>query len=202
MPSERELFLSHATRALPQQHYLASPFSAESAELRADYVEASRQAGEKLRRDGYVVYCPLLVGDGKTPRYGWYHYDLAHLRDCKGGLFVLPLPGWEESFGVALEIAAMLALERPVTMLDVTASVDPELVARIQRRRRERQPAAEPHRIVTDFLSGMSVDKICANTGVSHEEACATLRDHLKSLSKQAEPTAGTIAASTLGEKP
>ena len=131
VPSEKELFLANATRKLPQQHYLASPYTTNSPSTSADYAEAARQAGENLRKKGYTVYCPLLAGSHPIP-YGWYHYDLGHLRDCKAGLLILTLPRWEKSYGIQMEIAAAIALERPVTMLSPEGLVDPELINRIR----------------------------------------------------------------------
>ena len=133
MPSEKELFLSNAQRPLPQQHYLASPYTTHCPETQADYVEASRQAGKKLRKQGYVVYCPLLAGSHPIPS-GWYHYDLGHLRDCRGGMMVLTLPGWQKSHGIQLEMAAALVLERPIKMLEPEGFVDAALLARIKSR--------------------------------------------------------------------
>ena len=132
-PAEKDMFLTNATRTLPQQHYLASPYTAKCSSARADYAEAARQAGENLRQKGYVIYCPLLAGSHELP-YGWYHYDLGHLRDCKAGLLILTIPGWEKSYGIQLEIAAALALERPIKMLDPEGLVDPELMNRIRTR--------------------------------------------------------------------
>ena len=133
MPTEKEMFLANAQRPLPQQHYLASPYAAKSAEASADYAEAARQAGVVLRQQGYIVYCPLLAGSQQLPS-GWYHYDLGHLRDCRGGMFVLTLPGWQKSHGIQLEIAAALVLERPIKMLDPKDFVDAELLSRINSR--------------------------------------------------------------------
>ena len=133
VPSEKELFLTNATRKLPQQHYLASPYTTNSPSASADYAEAARQAGENLRKKGYTVYCPLLAGSHPIP-YGWYHYDLGHLRDCKAGLLILTLPRWEKSYGIQMEVAATIALERPVTMLSPEGLVDPELINQIRTR--------------------------------------------------------------------
>ena len=130
MPSEPEIFLTNAQHPLPQQHYLASPYTAKTPEASADYAEAARQASVVLRQQGYIVYCPLLAGNHPLPT-GWYHYDLGHLRDCKAGLLVLTLPGWQKSHGIQLEMAAALSLERPITMLQPEGLVDHALLSKI-----------------------------------------------------------------------
>lgn len=132
-PTEKELFLTNATRPLTPQYYLASPYTSPGQQAREDHVEASRQAGVALRRQGYLIYCPLLAGSHELDS-GWYHYDLGHLRDCRGGLIILTLPGWEKSFGIQLELAAAIALERPVKLLDPEGVIDPKLLERIKLR--------------------------------------------------------------------
>ena len=184
MTSERARFLTSATTPLSPQFYLASPYTAPTAEAEEDYREASRQAGVTLRRNGYVVYCPLLA-DGDTAN-GWYHYDLAHLRDCRGGLLALKLPGWEHSFGMQIEIAATLALERPVKLLEPSQFVDRNLLERIEKRMtltgavRHDDGSVVPHSAITArFQSGHSIESICDDLKIASQEVETALRNAL-----------------------
>ena len=196
MKSEKDLFLANATKPLPEQHYLASPYTSSTALAQRQYTEASRQAGEALRRQGYVVYCPLLSGSHELSS-GWYHYDLAHVRDSRGGLLILTLPGWEKSHGIQLEMAAALALGYSIQLISPTGLVDPELLASI------RNGHAVPKTITIDeqgvstvvdcnddlvytravasnFAAGNDIEDTADQLNLPPETVCDALRYHLQ----------------------
>ena len=195
MKSERDLFITNATKPLPNQHYLASPYTSHTEEAQKQYTEASRQAGVTLRQRGYAVYCPLLAGSHAL-HSGWYHYDLAHVRDCRAGILILTLPGWEKSHGIQLEIAAALALGYPVQLMDPTNLVDPELLKEIHSNHplppditvdddgmsttmnHDGDPI-ETKMITTHFAAGNSIDDTAKEMNISPETVCNALRYHL-----------------------
>ncbi len=105
--------------------YLASPYSSKSS------VESVRRAEEAWRYDevcrhaaqyvleGYVIFCPIahshplrrFGADGDW--YSWADTDYTFLR-CSKELWVLQLPGWEESTGVREEMKYFRKLIRPI----------------------------------------------------------------------------------------
>ena len=196
MKSEKDLFLTNATKPLPEQHYLASPYTSSTALAQRQYTEASQQAGEALRRQGYVVYCPLLAGSHELPS-GWYHYDLAHIRDSRGGLLILTLPGWEKSHGIQLEMAAALALGYPIQLISPRGLVDPELLASIRERHAAPKTIAiDEHGVSTvadrngdpvstrsvasNFAAGKDIGNTADQLNLTPETVCDALRYHLQ----------------------
>ena len=104
--------------------YLATPYSHPSAAvMEARFVAACHVAGALMAR-GEVVFCPIahshpiqtrcpLPGDLKF----WVRQDFAHMAYCDKVL-VVKMPGWEESKGVAAEIARALRLGIPVEYME------------------------------------------------------------------------------------
>ena len=65
-----------------------------------------------------VVYTVDLVkGMPKAPVEGWYHFTLGILAKCDR-LVVVEMDGWEESFGVNIEIAFAMGDGIPINYLD------------------------------------------------------------------------------------
>ena len=91
--------------------YLALPYSHEDPKVcQARYADAC-EAYAILTCLEYVVLCPILQshpasigfnlpGDWET----WEYIDIEYLKACDD-VFVLSLDGWEESVGVAAEVA-------------------------------------------------------------------------------------------------
>ena len=99
--------------------YLACPYSDESGRVRAERVAGSVRAMKWLVERGCVVFNPLSHSDG-VGDFGeevWYALDLRVLEGCDH-LLVLMLDGWDESFGVALEIEFALERGMGVDFLD------------------------------------------------------------------------------------
>lgn len=118
-------------------YYLASPYSHPSADVREGRFNDACVAAAALLRAGVNTFSPIAhshpiatIGGIDPHHECWYGYDLAYLPFC-AGMIVLMLPGWEDSRGVAREIAEMQAAGKPVvfyTLEDVVAA--PEIIAR------------------------------------------------------------------------
>lgn len=63
-----------------------------------------------------MVYSGELAQRGYHPPQGWYAWDLQFLARADE-LLVLQLPGWEQSKGVLVEIAAAQARNIPVRLM-------------------------------------------------------------------------------------
>lgn len=105
----------------PTLIYLASPYAHDSAAVRDARLEAVRYVCGKLVNDGVIVLSPMVyTGElalrGFHPPQGWYAFDLQFLARADE-LLVLQLPGWEESKGVLVEIAAAQAKGIPVRLM-------------------------------------------------------------------------------------
>lgn len=101
--------------------YLASPYSApHSAARRKRYEAAVFSAASIIKERGEPVFSPIahshpialhaLDGTWET----WAEMDLAIIALCRE-LVVLQLPGWEQSRGIAAEVAEAERLGIPVT---------------------------------------------------------------------------------------
>ena len=102
--------------------YLASPYSHRSPTLRQwRYERVVEEAALLMMEGGEPVFSPIahshpmtVFGLGVT--WGvWQEMDRAILGVCRA-LYVLQLPGWDESHGIAAEIAEAQRLGLPVEM--------------------------------------------------------------------------------------
>ena len=105
----------------PTLIYLASPYAHQSAAVREARLEAVRFVCGRMVDEGKIVLSPLvylgeLAQKGVHPPQGWYAWDLQFLARADE-LLVLQLPGWEESRGVLVEIAAAQARNIPVRLM-------------------------------------------------------------------------------------
>lgn len=105
--------------------YLASPYSHPDAAVREARFQAVARHAAKLMRDGVNVFSPI-THTHPIAQYGlpkgwafWERYDRVMLGVCDR-LIVLKLDGWEESKGVAVEIAIMQANGKPVEYQEPT----------------------------------------------------------------------------------
>jgi hypothetical protein len=111
-------YLNHVESTLI---YLASPFASDSSSVREARLEAVRHVCGKLVDEGKIVLSPMVyTGElalrGYHPPQGWYAFDLQFLARADE-LLVLQLPGWKESKGVLVEIAAAQARNIPVRLM-------------------------------------------------------------------------------------
>jgi hypothetical protein len=89
--------------------YLASPYSHENPEVREERFKAACKAAAILMTWGYKVFSPI-AHTHPIAQFGlpldwdyWKKYDEEMIDFCEP-MFVLMLPGWEESKGVQAEI--------------------------------------------------------------------------------------------------
>ncbi len=107
----------------PTLIYLASPYASDSAAVREARLEAVRFVCGKLVNDGRIVMSPMVyTGElairGFHPPQGWYAFDLQFLARSDE-LLVLQLPGWEQSKGVLVEIAAAQTKGIPIRLMSM-----------------------------------------------------------------------------------
>ena len=120
MSKDLRHFMENTPCALPTSWYIASPFSHEDPEIKIQR-EADAKRAEAFINDTYSgvrAYSPIAeTADqerrGVVPQEGWYLYDFSEL-DKSDILVVLMLDGWENSIGVALEIAFALGKRIPI----------------------------------------------------------------------------------------
>jgi len=100
--------------------YLATPYSRYADGLDAAFAEAARQAA-LLVRAGIPVYSPIAhthpvaIHGGLDPldHSIWLPADQAFM-DAARGLVVCMMPGWDESYGIAVEIETFERAAKPV----------------------------------------------------------------------------------------
>lgn len=100
--------------------YLASPYSADPESLHAEALRATA----RLIAEGHVIFSPIvhchpLAQAAELPRdfLFWKHYNFGMLRNASE-LWVLTLPGWNTSRGVAGEIEFARLCRIPVWRVD------------------------------------------------------------------------------------
>ena len=103
--------------------YLASPYNHPDETVKKARVKNVTKAAFELFKQGVYVFSPLthnvpLIDLGLENRWegGWESYDLGMLARMDG-LYVLMVPGWEESRGVRAEIAHATELGLPIEYL-------------------------------------------------------------------------------------
>ena len=113
--------------------YLASPYSArlkdgtpDETTMHLRFLQVCAMAGNIIA-DGYVVFCPIAHSvpiadtmDNHLDADFWLGQDV-HFVDWAEELWVLMLPGWEESSGVKREIALAEEKRKPVLFISMNA---------------------------------------------------------------------------------
>ena len=106
--------------------YLASPYTPLAGESVEDRVTAACQASAKLMMMGLAVFAPIphshamaahLPSEKLYDHDFWMEQDLAVLEHCEA-VYVLKLPGWEKSRGVAREIELAKRLNLPIIYME------------------------------------------------------------------------------------
>ena len=118
---EEFLALDYLKEIDPTLIYLASPFAHPSAAVREARLKAVRHVCGKMIDEGRIVLSPLVYAGELAQRgfhapQGWYAWDLQFLARSDE-LLVLQLPGWKESKGVLVEIAAAQARNLPICLM-------------------------------------------------------------------------------------
>lgn len=100
--------------------YLASPYTHSDPAIRQLRYEQAAHATALFLADRVTIYSPIaqfhhIAFTHRLPFdiSFWQYHNAAMLRSARS-LYVLTLPGWEESKGVKWEIATALALHIPV----------------------------------------------------------------------------------------
>lgn len=101
--------------------YIAAPYTHASAIIRAERAGKAAQAMFALGREGINSISPTFLGHALEEKFRtnlpyefWLEWSRALLVKCHE-VYVLPLPGWRESRGVAEECRYAAALKLPIT---------------------------------------------------------------------------------------
>ncbi|MCH9626553.1 MAG: RNA pyrophosphohydrolase [Chlamydiales bacterium] len=114
--------------------YLACPYAHPDENVRRMRIEAATEMARTLFQKGIPVFSPLThnaplasmgIGNGWEGR--WEGFDLGMLGRAQK-LYVLTLPGWEQSRGVQAEVDHAKKLSIPIEYLAVSIPVDSEKV--------------------------------------------------------------------------
>jgi hypothetical protein len=114
--------------------YIATPYSRYPHGMQQAFENAC-DAAAALMEQGVAVFCPIAMSHAieteqvklKAPGWPkdgefWLNIDKAILKHCTD-LFVVQMEGWDNSIGVAEEIAFALAHDIPITYLPWGVSV-------------------------------------------------------------------------------
>ena len=105
--------------------YLATPYSKYPAGIEKAFQHASEAAAHVIRQDGRRVYCPIahthpIAVYGHMDPYDheiWLPQDRPFM-DNAAGLIVVKMPGWEESFGIGVEIEEFRKAGKPIEYME------------------------------------------------------------------------------------
>jgi len=104
--------------------YLATPYSHDDPDVRQRRFEIVNRVAAKLMRDGVHIYSPIshthpiaMAGDLPKGWDFWEKYDRVVLAACVK-VIVLRQKGWDQSTGVAAEIAIAKEMGLPVEFID------------------------------------------------------------------------------------
>jgi len=122
--------------------YLASPYSHPDQAVEQARFDAVCQAAAALMRRGHLVFSPIAHSHA-IARFGlptdwafWQRYDRAFLAWCDE-LWVLTLPGWEQSAGVQAEMRIAREMGKPVRLIDAVTLTTENTPARAGASREE-----------------------------------------------------------------
>lgn len=136
LPKDTAEFMSldYLNQIHPTMTYLASPYASPSPAVRHARLEAVRHVCGQLINDGKIVLSPMvytgeLAQRGHHPPQGWYAFDLQFLARADE-LLILQLPGWQQSKGIMVEIAAAQTRNIPIRQMPLeAAALPPHLLA-------------------------------------------------------------------------
>ena len=104
--------------------YLATPYSHEQPEVREQRFQVVNRVAAELMRGGMHIYSPIshthsiaMAGDLPKGWDFWEQYDRVMLAACVK-VIVLRQDGWDQSTGVAAEIAIAKDMGLPVEFID------------------------------------------------------------------------------------
>lgn len=105
--------------------YLACPYSHKDRTVELARFACVNLVAGKLMLKGHIVFSPISHSTpiaqyipGSNNDHGfWLEQDFAFV-DWAEALYVLCLPGWEQSFGVAMEIKRAKGQNKPIHYID------------------------------------------------------------------------------------
>lgn len=105
--------------------YLAAPFSDINANIRKERYDAITEVTANLMKRGNIVFSPVTHSYYLAEKYGcpdipefWSKWYLTFLDHWATILYVLKLPGWDKSNGVAKEIEYAKQKGLPIIYLE------------------------------------------------------------------------------------
>ena len=106
--------------------YLASPYSHPDPRVRQERYEAAVAYAAAMWREGRTVFSPiahshpiaLLMPEGGGTWEQWAEFDRIIIEACSS-IWVLMLPGWRESKGVAAEVKIAHEIVKSVTYVEL-----------------------------------------------------------------------------------
>jgi hypothetical protein len=130
MVPEQRLLMGTLRRMLGRGYwYLATVYTKHPEGLHEAYKQANEAAAGVIREFGGRIFCPIghshslcsIYGtsngiDGETDAEFWKWFDQPFL-DAAEGLIVVMMPRWEESHGIAHEIASTREAGKPILYL-------------------------------------------------------------------------------------
>ncbi len=110
--------------------YLAQPYSHPDPRVRAYRAAVGRAMASVLMQRGYVVYAPIAHGESMVPYLPpecvrsneFWMAQCLPLLERSDAMWVIPLPGYKESVGLAVEMAH--AEKRGIRVTIYTGSVE------------------------------------------------------------------------------
>ena len=115
--------------------YVAAPYTDGNPDVTRQRLQIATRYAAGLLAQGRHAFSPLTythriqqLGYQPPPPGNWYSFDLQFLRQCEA-LEILTLPGWRESYGVALETEHARRWGIPVRYVEYSATgADADLI--------------------------------------------------------------------------
>ncbi len=111
-------------------YYLSCPYSHPNPDIKASRHRLVNRITLEFHKQGKLVYSPLThniplieLNRKYNSWDDWSHFDLEMLQRCDG-LIVLQISGWEQSKGVAEEIAHAKKINIPIEMINPKEHLD------------------------------------------------------------------------------
>lgn len=106
--------------------YLATPYTHPNPDIRELRFIAAERCAAALMKRGYHIFSPIVHCHGLAKKYSmptdylfWLTYNTAFLRAAEA-VFVLKMPGWEESKGVVKELELVKELGKLLAFVEFT----------------------------------------------------------------------------------
>lgn len=102
--------------------YLASPYSHHDPAIREARFQSVCRAAAALIRAGHAVFSPIahshsIAAFGLPTDWAYWQAQMRHHLETSAEVVVLTLDGWQQSVGIAAEVAIAGELDKPVRFL-------------------------------------------------------------------------------------